>query len=446
MREFQGFGDWWLPDCIEHKVSGQVNFDPINGVEIILKEPLLVDDETKPGFLKDETNEIPIIHGELKGGKKITIQDAIQTSRSFGSGPNKEEYISNRMFSGAYLSKEASFQKLRFNLPNLPDWMNKSVVRPIINTDKLGEVEEIKEDVETGYVITSPKSYNAKANNAKVRFTSCPSVTNSVYSVNIESIGSLEVIPNNRKSFNWLFDYGFDVLRFVSLGIGSGIFPENIYVYDSDSEYQTSIEVFEQMPNYRSDMNVGKPYLFKPDEIDIDRSVQKWMDHREEAPIVHEHHDMLLHGPDFTPRLRFMTVVIALESYHRSKYGQKRHLPEEEYEPLKSDILDLVSDKSSIQNQLYGLLENVVNEPSLKDKLQDIFELEEDIIDRLIDIEQTISEARTHRHKIAHGSEQVETTTTYNLANRLQMALEVLLLREIGVSKERVITAIANKY
>lgn len=446
MDTFEEFGDWWIPKNPERTISGRVEYSPSSGVKLYLKGAL-VDENGSFGetFLEGEVPEIPLVYGELNDGREVTIRDAVQTSRSFGSGPTTEEYVSHCLFAGVHSSTNQLFEKIRFDIQELPDWMNASAVKPLIDLSQINE-SDVGGDVEAAYAITSPKSYITEHGEIEVNLKSSHSTTSNLFSLNIDTVGALEIASEQGKRYDELLDFAFVLLRFVSFGLGAGTFPSKISLYEFEEERQRPVEAYHQIPNYRDDVKVNRPYSFRPSDIDVADSIQAWLDHREEAPVVHDHHDMLLHGPSLTPRLKFMTIVIALEAYHEYRFGEVTYISEEEYSKLKSEILGVIPGDSKVHDQMYGLLEHVVNEPSLKDKLSEIVETEAGILENFMDIETTLSNVRDHRHNIAHGLEQVDVTTVHHLSKKLYLILETVLMRDIGVPEDVVANAMVNKY
>ncbi|MDL0145675.1 HEPN domain-containing protein, partial [Halobacterium salinarum] len=187
-------------------------------------------------------------------------------------------------------------------------------------------------------------------------------------------------------------------------------------------------------------------YLFRPTRVEFEQTLQNWVEHYRTVPEVHQNYRLLIHRTNLTPRLRFLTTVIALEALYDSKYESETLIPEDEFDEIQSDILEVVPDGSDLQNQLYGLLENVANYPSIKDKLVRLMESEEDLIGTFFDISDLAGEARGERNAAAHGSSESSPMEYNLLSKKLQLTLEALLAREIGVPAESLPSALASRH
>ncbi|MFC7138787.1 HEPN domain-containing protein [Halosimplex aquaticum] len=446
MEQFSDLGDWWLPDDPSETVSGEIEYSPTEGVELSLNGRLASDEpEVTHPFEEEVENRVPVLHGYLADGDKVTILNGLQVSAQFGQGPVAEGYIAAGVFVGEHFGEDKEFSRMWLGIEDLHKWIGESTVRPVIDTEFLEDSDEVHEEVDTAYFVTPKKSYTADLPGAEIELSTGTSISGTPYSVELESVGGINIHPSRDEGFHDLYDMAMDVLRYVSFGVGRGVYPEKISLYD-DEERANPIRAYWTIPNYGSSPELSRFNIFSPSEIGFDESLNEWLDHRADAPVFHEQHDLLLHGPELTPRLKFMTIVIALESYYDAHFEDASFVSDEEFSELKSDILDLVPDGSPLQNQMYGLLENVVNEPSLKGKLEALIESEEDIFNLFFETEATVSKARNHRNKIAHGIESVDNSEVSILMRRLRLVMETILLRDIGASEDLIMQSMANRY
>jgi hypothetical protein len=159
-------------------------------------------------------------------------------------------------------------------------------------------------------------------------------------------------------------------------------------------------------------------------------------------------------GTVYNPRSyleqRFLNLVQALEVYHR-RVLYAPDLPKKEHEKRVEEILD------AVPKEHRGWLERklqVVSEPSLNQRLHEIFKKHLSIVESVIDrkkkaraefIEKVVATRnyRTHfddskKDKAARGEE------LYQIVRKLNLVLEACLMEEIGFSPEKTKDAISG--
>ncbi len=98
-------GKWWLPTAPNHKVPGDLTFDPVEGLELELMGALA---PMVPGPVGDGENEV--ILGESVTGKYYTLQKCIVTTTNItllsqmNDPMQTESHHASRMFEGAHFN------------------------------------------------------------------------------------------------------------------------------------------------------------------------------------------------------------------------------------------------------------------------------------------------------------------------------------------------------
>jgi hypothetical protein len=446
MESFQNDGDWWIPGT-NQRVSGKVYFSPTEGVELELNGQLPTEsDEPEQCPESNLTREIPRIYGNLGRDGRVTVTDAVRTSASLqgASEVSGEDYFAKQLVMGAHLSTESTFERMSFAVDEIPAWSNASTIRPIIDTEPVAEATET-DNLESVYVTTEPVEYTAEFEDFQIEIFNGTTVSSEMHSTELETVGVLNIIPGDEATLSRLFDLGIHAVEYLSLAVGTGVYPDELHVYTESTD--RPLDVFRLLPDYTEDRaSSAVDYLFRPENVEFGSSLSQWIEHRRQAPEVHENYRLLLHRSNLSPRLRFLTVVIALEAYYDVKYPSSTLVPEDRFDEIKSDVMEVVPDQSDLQGQLHGLFKHVVNTPSIKDKLEELMRSEEALIGEFFDISDLASEARDHRNGVAHGSIETSPQHFQQLALQLQLVLEALLGREIGVSQEVLMTTLANRH
>lgn len=446
MDQFQNNGVWWLPSTSE-KVSGKVSFSPTEGVTLELNGTLPVEGTKEEGLLRRElSKECPLIYGDLGRDGPVTIQNATvtSTSTSLGGHNESEEYLAERILIGGYLPQNPSFVRADFFVDEIPVWTNSSNVRSIFDIEDIEQTVDF-DDIESVYAATGTKEYTAELEEAEVKLLNYSRISSDTKSVEMETVGVLRVTPNDEAMLNTLFEFGIITLEYLSFATGSGTSPDKIQLYTESNEQP--LDVYSPLLDYSENISSSKvEYLFRPSYAEFEATLRNWIEHLEQTSEVHQNYRLLIHSSNLSPRLRFLTTVIALEAYYDSKYPSETLVPEEDFEEIQSDILEVVPDDSDIQSQLYGLLEYVANYPSIKDKLTKLMQIEQDIIEIFFDISELASKTRRMRNDVAHGSIEASPTEFHMMSKKLQLVLEALLAREIGVPVENLPNALANRH
>lgn len=445
MESFRSSGDWWEPGSSEQKVSGDVEFAPTEGVTLDLNGTLPYEDEDPERISRLESpKEWPVLYGDLGQDGPATVLNAVMTSASSGGYHSSEGYRADRLLVGDHIPQNPSFARADFFVDELPDWTGDSTVRPVIDKESVEEATDIP-NIESVYAATSAEVYTTEFEDLEVKISNYSQTKLGQNSAEMETIGVLKVIPGDEASLNTLLDYGSKGLEYLSFAIGTGIYPDKLELY-TDLEEQP-VEAYYTLLDYTGDrVSSSAEYLYRPDYADFETTFRNWVEHCDLVPEVHQNYRQLIHRSNLSPRLRFLTTVIALEAYYNAEYEDETHIPEEEFSQVQSDILDLVPDNDDLQSQIYGLLEHVANTPSIGDKLMTLMESEKEVVGVFFDISDLASEARERRNSAAHGSSEATPTQFYLLSEKLQLVLEALIARKIGVPEDHLPNALANRH
>lgn len=450
MEELEKLGEWWVEDRPESKVNGTLYFDPSGEAKLELQGIL---PEVEGGVGMDIPNfddkEVPVIHGDLGAGQRATLMDAILISSQEYIGSDEfteESYLVDRIFLGTHLSEDPEFSQLTLEIPNLEDWLNKPVLRRILDRGAVSELLPGEDDVQQAYAVTPPKSIEAEINGHTIELISTNHGSHQPHSVELDTYGLIRVSTGDSEPLESLVETGEAVLQYVSLGMGSGVIPKKIKVTEPDGGTK-GIKIFSVLSNFDSSSNPSPAdYLFRLSDVDFEQSLDRWIQHREDADIFHEHHDHLLHDPNISPAHRFLSLIITLESYHDFLFPDFELMDGEAYGDLRQQLVSEIPDDAEAKSRIDNLLGSIGNKPSLRDQLEAVIGEYEEIVPRLIDVDTTVRDARDLRHDIAHGLNATDRQETVQMAHKLDFILKSILLTEIGVDSDIAANALANRY
>lgn len=446
MDEFSALGDWWLPEEPDRKVSGEVECSPSDGVRIDLSDALTGDEHHSADQLfSDSIQTIRYLYGKLKEGRKVTAISGIVSEYSVHGWDSVDQSCEfEKLLVGEHIDRESGFEKIKVQIPNLSVWMNSNLIKH--NLKKTHERKENSSDQNlASYEIKKGCSHIAEMDGKEIKIISSVSI-NEKYprELKITEKGYVS-IHSDEKDLYKILNEALDVVKFLSLGMGGMVLPNHISVSQS-SDSDRLLEVYTQLPNYSLfEEQKRSDYLFNVDQIDFETALTKWFNHREAAPVFHQQRDEVIQNPDLTPRLEFLTLVIAIESYHDHIRPDRNLMDEEKFDELKTKVFGSIPDAAGAEDRIKGLVRNIGNDPSLKDKIVTVVS-EHEIFDEIIDTHEFASTVRDFRHNLAHGLDTVDNSELIEINGKLRILVDGILLSEVDIDTEDARRALWNRY
>jgi len=158
----------------------------------------------------------------------------------------------------------------------------------------------------------------------------------------------------------------------------------------------------------------------------------------------------------YNPRMyledRFLSLIQAIESFHRRVYGGK-YLPDEKYDKLYEVLVNGVPEdvESELKDRLMEYLK-YGNEFSLRKRLKEIFDKYKEILDKFIENKKDFIEKVVNtRNYFTHYDKELKEYAArgedlYRLTQKLRMCLEICLLTEIGFTSKEIKNSYFEKY
>jgi hypothetical protein len=141
----------------------------------------------------------------------------------------------------------------------------------------------------------------------------------------------------------------------------------------------------------------------------------------------------------------FLSLVQAIESYHRRSFETKE-LEKEDKDSLIQQILDAIdpTHHDLISNKL-----KYIDEPSLRSRLKAIFDEHRSVLDNYIRKKRFCHKTYIARNYYTHYDNQlkveVDKIDIIDLINKLEIVIEVCLLKELGFDLEEVGKCLQNR-
>jgi len=365
-EDFEYKGSWWLPENPDYVLHGTLKFKHNN--EIILELEGLFDYGPNYSFPRPE-----IILGTSNNGESITLFKTyeIHWSGFRPSAPEKNDFPGYSCFKCIYMLVNTHFNKpddikflsLHSNFTYLDKWLYpKKLFKHKINTNK--------NTVEFSY----PEKYEIKLNalNSTLSIVSKLSYGGDWHTnVQLCYKSFFKINPQEPKDLNWFEKFISDFANYLTLIIGYPIYPTILLAEGMNAqEHSELIKLYYIIPYplVLSDISSREFEITFSELIDRrytnDRfyeSINEWFNQlRDLKPICELFYITSLQHLMY-PRTYFLSLIQAIEAFHRRKVGDDRYLPRGEYRskislPVRNElgpILDQILD--SLPEEMIGL-------------------------------------------------------------------------------------------
>lgn len=432
-REFRGI--WWSPEHRDIHIdretdlssipdgatAGIVRYDPTSSAKIELFGEL-----ARP----DGVSEVSYIHGMTTEGNKITISDCIweEKNRNEGSGYfSSESWVGHTIFRHEHTS-DSLFSEIDLSFPNLESWTN-------INTlDRDEEAEEYdpRRDVR-----------EVEGDEYSIKFVMVEHPTPHGYS-SYPDQALLQLEFDSPLSYKEISaDYIRPLQNFFTLGMNTPVFPDEI----SDGGLRNPTEIYPFNSEY-SDAEETYPssMFFTLTDVDFETAILEWFNHYENIETLHNLYFSTLYNDSTFLELEFLSLVIGLETYHRRKFPEDRHMEDIPYKAFRKAAEDRLPDVAA-KSRTMDLLNSIGNDYSLGERLESVVSDHRDILNQIMDVSETVKQAKNLRHNLAHGLDSGYSTDELSpISNRLRAICQVLLLDAVGLSDKTIQETLTRYY
>lgn len=363
--EFIKKGYWFLPTN-EHKVLGSLNFSTENGCSLEIMGSL------KPVNFFSLDRVIDIILGETLDGELITLFDCFRLNQSTypQTGNSSEKYYSNFIIQGKHFisPSEICFDNINCKIPNLINWIDSSG----FNDLQFGQYESVFIEYK------KPQDIQINVDDKKellFKFDQYYSWVNN-FDRTIKQDVILELRSTQLIHFDDLVKHIYTLSYFLSIAYFRFSQPIlfKVNLKASNTNEQQDLLIF--FKNTLSDLELSDDFyrmLFTYKSVSINfsliiQTLFKLEDLLE--PII------FIIGNSFkkipiVPEIYFLTIVQAIETFHRRFIGGRKR-PDEEWLKIKNEIQEVLPDeyKTLVSEALQHN-----NEPNLRTRLKYLLKL-----------------------------------------------------------------------
>jgi len=452
MEKFEYNGMWWLPDQKDKTVSGGLKFDPKDGAFLDLI-----------GSFKDFNDfqislEPKIILGFAEG-KKITLYKCYES----GSRLNLPGFLSTSfwvsvVFVGCHFEKgeDIVFSSLSVNYSHLAEWT--------WITGFNSKIEQVEDNSFTKFHVSYsiPDKVEAKIDKLHISIVhSFKEGGDGIEEVILKQTTFVRIEPENSLHID---DYRRNILyhiqNFLSLGIGQAVYPLAVNGQSKNCKTQLSDKkvVYDDISIFYSNKNISAEskrlhplemlFAFRDIAPNFEKHLNAWFLKTEFLGPVYDLYFALLYSSKMYLQYEFLSLVQALEAYHRRKYVGK-YVTDNDYKEIYVNLISAIpqnldgSFRTSLKEKMKYL-----NDFSLRKRLKKIIDDLGDITNAIIKnpeglIEDIVNTRNylTHYDKSLEGKES-KGNDLYIIVERIKFLLEMCFLIEIEMPTEKIMALI----
>jgi len=261
-------------------------------------------------------------------------------------------------------------------------------------------------------------------------------------------------------------DYYKDILyhlqNFLSLAVSKPIYPLAIRGKNSDCKttLNTGKEFFDDILIYyrlRKLPDTSKILLHPGDMFfcysniasDFENCLNNWFSKADLLAPIYDLYFATLYGSEMYLQHEFLSLAQAVESYHRRVFGGQ-YVDEAGYKPLYDELIQAIPAKidSGFRESMKQRMK-YLHEFSLRKRLEELFENQNDLFKKIIPSPSTFIEAVVDtRNFLTHYDKDLESKVKkgnklYKITKQLKFLLEIYFLIELGISEDNIKQLIA---
>jgi len=368
-------------------------------------------------------------------GKEITLYKCFMRKLICGSsGSERQLFDADVTFVGTHFQKpgDIKFRSLSIHYSYLDEWVNISGFD--IRTNKGETVIKYKK----------PEPIQAIINDdckVSIDFEIAHSPIDIVQKeASVKQKTCVKIETSEQKSFEEHREIMRNIQSFLSLGVTEAVYPLAI----KGIERHPPVKIYYGLSNIPKAFKTLYPFdmLFTFGDISdrFEVFLRNWFEKADLLQPIYDLHSGILYNPHMYLTQAFLSMVQAIESYHR-RAMRNYELPEEEHEKRIEEILSTVPEnhKGWLKSKLaYS------NEPSLRERLNEVFDKHLEIANKCMENKRAfIQKVVDTRNYLTHYGSRLKARAAtgeelFHITQKLRILLQICLLTELGFSLEEI--------
>jgi hypothetical protein len=457
-------GNWWLPSDTEKKIPGKLTFE--GGSELILDLYGAFENEFHPFSVENKTHP-SIINGISIEGEEFTLLFCHRTNGKWNltSGYSQVWYSPRfALAGGCFASLDAlKIIECSHGLNFLEEWLGKIPFRQSFPTFPNGKIGlNVAFEPEDFFTI-SISSIGATI--MGVEYFGIGTSESHLRNLSFDRHTRILITPDQERDFDWFLDVVFGIrdVFFLLTGVIFDITAITFRVENPDESsrllvggesIELSLFYVQKTASYGHNVNARNyPFLFRKLSIDELRNIfENWFEKKEALKTAVSLFLGSIRNDFRSFQVRFLTLMQALETYHRStREGQ--YLESSGYDSVFASMVGAIP--SGIPNDLRASLISRLrygNEYSLRKRIIRLMEELGEDCRKLItnDYRGFTSKVVDTRNYLTHYSDELKDgmldgVDLLTACLRLQLLIHVFLLLELGFSEEKIVNELIGK-
>ena len=444
IEEFEYTGLWWLPGNPDNKIPGRLTFNQREGA--ILELDGCFTDDPKIGELFSPE----IVNGVSSTGINVTLHHCLgqHFSETIRGHPPKRFYTSRLYAHEVFVDtnferpEDIRFRYLSVDYSGLDAWVGTSGF----------DIQPEKDGISIKY--KTPDSIPVFINSELMLFI----VFSTSYSpfalteVDVKQKAHIMIAPAQERNLEEYQNIVRRIQDFLTLANMEPIYPLSIEGETGNKTSYPKIKIFYQLPRVHKaafETSTFRPlFTFKTISDKFEHFLQNWFAKANQLEPVYQLYFGYIYNPHMYLEQKFLSLVQALESYHR-RTMQNYELPEDKHNERIRKIFDAVPQEH--KGWLSGKLE-YSNEPSLRKRLKELLDSDSvSISDFIVNRGNFINKVVTTRNYLVHYDPKLEEKAAkgeelHSITRCIQFLVESCLLKELGFSPDEVQDFLPAKY
>jgi len=438
LNEFECKGKWWLPDKPKLKISGILKFSSKDGGTLELFG--ILDPENKVYLTR--IRDFPILLGLTTEGEKTTLKDCTEISYSFDSSTSNSSLDFTSLFRKAHFKREENikFANVDVSYSYLCEWIGIWGFRYL-------DEDEGKGSFSVKYKPPEPFKINISNFSLSIIYKTEKMIGHKDITVSKRAYLRIEFNDKKEHSFKEFWNIINKIKNFLSIFIWiEPVFPLmidgktelNKKSFNNKVTFHPSVEVLIQDKYIQTEKNVGfYDMLIRFENIKdrLELYLNNWFKKTELLDPFFNLYFGLLYNPHLYLPLQFLSLIQALEFYHKKVY-KGVYISNEAYQEIYNTLIQVIPPETDkqLKKRLREYLEHG-NEFSLRKRLQDILKELDWLMFLLFEKKKDfINEAVKLRNHFTHPSTtfQVDDYKIFHAVEVLYRIVTAIMLRDIG--------------
>jgi len=447
IERFECRGMWWLPQFPDKKISGTLTFTPERGAMLDL-DGSFVDGDLK----KRDLEEFDIVLGISLDNKEVTLARCFVVRRSgyFVSKivppPQRSSLYVSKVFAGAHFNKldDIRFRSVSVRYSYLDEWVGISGF----------DIEYTEKGVNVRYEQKSPieswinTDYKLSIGFAYEGPTSTPVQKEAM----IRQTTYITIECMQEKPLDEYLDLVHRIQNFLTLAVSEPVYPLELIgnTQLARTELNGHPPIYEPVKIYYGRFFVSTQerdfpwfdmlFTFRDIFVEFNTFIGNWFKNVAELGSAIDLYFGSLYNPHTYLEHQFLTVVQALESYHRTKI-RREELSVDEHAKRIAEIMGSAPSKHKewLEEKLRYSNELVLRKrlKELLDAYPEIVSSIEDEKDNLVDRVVATRNYLTH-HDSALKERAAEGKKLPALTQKMQVLLQACLLTALGCGNDMI--------